>query len=214
MANRHSCVLVEQEHGDGLADNVATADDDGVLAGNGNVAALENLNDAGRRAGRKRRAAGEQAARVHGMKAVHIFCRIDSVEEGLRVNLRRERQLDEDAVDVIARIELGDEREHFFSGDCAGRGDEVAIEAKLGAGLDLAADVDLRCRNMTHKHGGKPRLDAVGSEREDLFGHFLLDGCGNGRAVEDLWHSLLQSSWYRFGSGPGRMPGGSVCIRC
>ena len=66
---------VEQQHGDGLADNVAAADDDGVLAGDGNVAALENLNDAGRRAGRERRTAGLQTAGVHGMKAVDVFFR-------------------------------------------------------------------------------------------------------------------------------------------
>ncbi len=44
-------ILVEQQHGGGLADDVAAADDDGVLAGDGNIAALEDFDDAGGRAG-------------------------------------------------------------------------------------------------------------------------------------------------------------------
>ncbi len=81
---------MEQQHGDGLAHNVAAADDDGVLAGDGNFAALENLDDAGGRAGRERRTAGEQAARVHGMKAVHVFRGIDGIEQAFGVDLLRE----------------------------------------------------------------------------------------------------------------------------
>ena len=113
MADGDGGVLVEQQHGGGLAHDVAAADDDGVLAGDGNVAALENFDDAGGRAGRESGAAGQQTARVHGMKAVHVFRGGDGVEEGLGVDLRGKRKLDEDAVDVVARVELGNERRAF-----------------------------------------------------------------------------------------------------
>ncbi len=53
--------------------------------------------------------AGEQAARVHGMEAVDVFRRIDGVKKRFRIDLRGERQLDEDAVNVVARVEAGDE---------------------------------------------------------------------------------------------------------
>ena len=80
VANRHRRVLVQQQHRNGLADNVAAANNDGVLAGDGNVAALQNLNHAGRCAGRERRTAREQTACIDGMKAVHIFRRVDRIE--------------------------------------------------------------------------------------------------------------------------------------
>ena len=92
VANRHRRVLVQQQHGRGLAHDVAAAHDHRMLAGDGNVAALENLNDARRGAGRQRRPAGLQAARVDGMKAVDIFLRSDGVEQGFGVDLRRQRQ--------------------------------------------------------------------------------------------------------------------------
>ena len=117
VADGDGRVLVQQQHGDGLADDVAAADDDGVLAGDGNVAALENLDDSGGRAGRERGTAGLQAAGVDGMKAVDIFLGRDGIEQRLGVDLRGQRQLDEDAVDVVAGVELGDEGEHVFGGD-------------------------------------------------------------------------------------------------
>ena len=98
-------VLVQQEHGGGLAHNVTAADDDGVLAGDGNLAALEDFNHAGGRAGRERGTAGLETAGVDGMKAVDILGRRDRVEEGLGVNLFGKRKLDQDAVDVVAGVE-------------------------------------------------------------------------------------------------------------
>ena len=83
VTNRHRGVLVEQQHRHGLAHNVAAAHDHRVLAGDGNLAALQNLDHARGRAGRKRRPAGEQPARVHGMKAVHVLRRIDRIEQRL-----------------------------------------------------------------------------------------------------------------------------------
>ena len=117
VANRNGGVLVEQQHRDGLAHNVAAAHDHGVLAGDGNLAALENLNHAGRRAGRKRRAAGKQAARVHGMKAVHIFGWIDGVEQRLWQSTCGGRGSWIRMPSMSSRaLRLGDQREHLFCG--------------------------------------------------------------------------------------------------
>jgi hypothetical protein len=41
------------------------------------------------------------------MKAVHILVRSDGVEQRLGVDLRGQRQLDENAVDLVAGVELG-----------------------------------------------------------------------------------------------------------
>ena len=214
VADRHGRVLVEQQHRDGLAHDVAAAHDHCVLAGDGNAAALENLDDSGGRAGRERRPAGQQTACIHGMKAVDVLGGIDGVEQGLGIDLRGQRQLDQNAVDLVAPVELGDELEHLLGGDGGRRRDEVAIDAKLGAGLHLVADVDLRRGHVAHQHRSQPRPNAVRGQRADLFGHFLLDGCGNGRAIENLRHLVLQSSWYRFVRVGGACTGGSACPGC
>ena len=72
----------------------------------------------------------------------------------------------------------------------SGGRDEVAVEAEFGAGLHLAADVDLRCGDMAHQHCGQAGPDALCGERADLFGNFLLDRGGDGGAVEDFWHQI------------------------
>ena len=50
MANRHGRVAMQQKHRDRLADDVAAADDDRMLAGDVDAAALQQFDDAGRRA--------------------------------------------------------------------------------------------------------------------------------------------------------------------
>ena len=87
VADGDGGVLMEQEHGGGLADDVAAPDDDGMLAGDGNLAALEDFDDSGRRAGRERGAAGLETAGVDGMKAVDIFGWDDGIEESFGVDL-------------------------------------------------------------------------------------------------------------------------------
>ena len=88
MTYRNSCIFVQQQDRHGLAHDVAASDDDGVLAGDGNAAALENLDHARWRAGRERRPPGEQAARIYGMKTVHVLRRLDCIQQTLGVDLR------------------------------------------------------------------------------------------------------------------------------
>ena len=82
--------------------------------------------------------------------------------------------------------------EHFVGGDGVGRGDEVAGKTEFGAGLHLVADVDLGGGHVAHEHGGEAGPHAAWGECAHFFGDFLLDGCGDGRAIENLRHSWLQ----------------------
>ena len=52
-----------------------------------------------RRAGSKRRQPGRQAAGIHRMEAVDVLGRIDRGDDLLRIDLLRQRQLHQDAVD-------------------------------------------------------------------------------------------------------------------
>ena len=104
-------------------------------------------------------------------------------------------------------LSCGDEREHFFGGDVGGRRDQVAVDAKLGAGLHLVADVNLRCRHVAHQHRRQSRPDAVRGQLANLFGHFLLDGGGNRRAIENLLPSFCLQIHVSLRSAHGPAPG-------
>jgi hypothetical protein len=178
-------VVVEKEHGSGFADNVTAADDDGMLTSDGNMAALEDLNDTGRRAGRESGAACLEAPGVHGVKSVNILCWVNRVEQGFGVNLGGQRKLDEDTVNVVTGVESGDEVEHFSGGYGGGWRDEVAVDAKFGTGLHLAADVNLRGGDIAYEDRRETGTDALPGENADFFSNFLLDCGGNRNAVEN-----------------------------
>ena len=71
---------------------------------------VEQLEDAERRSGHVRGRAGEKQPRIQRMDAVDVLHRIDRVDHAAFVESVRERQLDEDAVDRIVCVQLGDER--------------------------------------------------------------------------------------------------------
>ena len=99
-------------------------------------------------------ASGDEAADVEGMEAVDIFGGVDRFEDFLCVNLCGERELDEDAVDVVAAIQIFDDGEQFAGADCGGRGDVEAGEAEFFAGGDFAGDVDFGGGIFTDEDGG------------------------------------------------------------
>jgi hypothetical protein len=204
MADGNSCILVQQEHGGGLADDVAAAHNDSMLAGDRKATALENFDDACGRAGREGWTAGLQAACIHRVEAVDVFGWIDGVEELFGVDLGGEGELDEDAVDFVAVVEGSDEVEHLAGGDGVGGRDEVGIDAELGAGLNFAADVNFRGGDVADKDSGEAGADTLGGEAADFFGDFLLDGGGNNGAVEDFRHANAPRI-HRIASGRGRM---------
>ena len=200
------CILVEQQHGGRLAHKVAAAHHHGVPAGDGDSAALQYLNHSRGRAGRERRTSGLQAPRIDGMQSVHILARSNGVQHSLGIDMRGKGQLDENAVDLVAGVERGNQLQHLLSGDGVGRRDEVAEDAQIGAGLHFVADVDLRCRHMAHQHRRKARPDALGNQRTDLIHNFPFDLCGNRRPIQNFWHPALQRFIVSLHASPRSQP--------
>ena len=92
---------------------------DRMLASDFNSAIFEHFQDACRRARKQRRLADHHVADVDRMKSVHIFFRSDRVDHCLFRNVRRQRQLDEYAVDFRFPIQLPDPLEKLLlSGRC------------------------------------------------------------------------------------------------
>ena len=154
----------------------------------GMLAALEDLHDACRRAGREHCVHGraaEQAAGVDGVKAVDVLLRNNGLEKTARVHMLWQRELNEDAVDVVASVERVDQREQFLGGDARGRRVHLGVDSELAAGFDFAANVDLRGGVFADEHDGEAGSVAGVAGSFDLARDFGLDLGGDGDAIQN-----------------------------
>jgi hypothetical protein len=188
VADGDGGILVQQQHGHGLAYNVAAAHHHRMFASDGQIVAFENLDNAGGSAGRKSLASGLQAAGVDRMKSVHILLGSHGVKQRLGVNVRGKRQLDEDSIDVVARVKRGYEVKHGRSCNLRRWRDQFAVDAQFLAGQHLVANVDLRGGDIADQHRGQAWTNTARGKGADFFSDFLLDGGGNRSAVENCWH--------------------------
>ena len=63
-----------------------------------------------------------------------------------------QRQLHEDPVDLGIGVQARDEREHLLLARLRGQPDVARVDARLGRGLVLRADVDVRGRVVADEH--------------------------------------------------------------
>src|ERR1700735_1180402 len=185
MADGDGGVRVHQEEGHGLADDIAAAADGGVRAFDLNFAAAQDFHHAERGAGDEIGTTGDEAADVEGMEAVDVFRRIDCFEDFLSVNLRGKRKLHQDAVDIVAAIQIFDDGEKFAGADGGVRGDVETGEAEFFGGGDFAGDVDFGGGIFTDEDGGEAGTDSGVAEGGDFAREFRVDLIADGVAVED-----------------------------
>ena len=175
MADGDGGIGVQQQHGSGLADDVAASDDHGVLPSDGDVATLQNLDDPGGRARHQAGALGRKEADVHGMEAVNIFRGIDRQQDFLRIHLRRQGQLHQDAVNLAAAVQIFDEREQFGGGRAFGRSVLLAVDSNFFASFHFAAHVDFRRRVVPDQDDGKAGTHSGGGHGLHLCSHLAAD---------------------------------------
>ncbi len=106
--------------------------------------------------GRNPRWRKREAADVFRMKAVDVLARIDAIYHGVRVEVRRQRQLDQDAVNLRIAIQLLDQGNQFCL--CRRRRQIVVARTKadMRTSAALVAHVDGRCRLVADQDNGKP----------------------------------------------------------
>ena len=140
---------------DRLADQVAAPDHDGARALQLDAGGVEQAHDAERRA----RAAGRRARRPGGPGSAGAGRRRPWPDRrasriAARVDVRRQRELDEDAVGVGARVQRAAPAR---SSSCVRRGRRQLVrdrrDAALGAGLALVAHVGRRGGVVADQHG-------------------------------------------------------------
>ena len=143
MADRDGGAGQQQFQRQRPADMVGCADDHRMLAADRHTDMPQQRHHAVGRGRTQDRHALAEAAEGIGVKAIDILDRIDALDDCGFVDVRRQRQLDEDAVDIVIEIEPVDQCQQFGLAR-AGRQVMVARDhADFGAGRALVAHIDL-----------------------------------------------------------------------
>jgi hypothetical protein len=94
------------------------------------------------------------------MESVYVFGWVYGQQDFLRIHLRRQGKLDEDAVDFLAAIEIVDEGQQLFGSDGVGGAVLLTIETDFLRAFDFAADVDLGGGVVSDQDYGEAGPDA------------------------------------------------------
>ena len=191
MADGNGCVGVGEQHRHGLAHDVAAANHDRFLPLDGNLRAAEDLDHSAGSAWHQSGPPGRKIAHVERMKAIHILRGIDRQQHPLGVHLAGQGQLHQDAIDIVAEVEPGDQGQHLLGRDVFRRGYFFTEQAKRFAGFHLTAHVNLRSRIVAYQYGGEARFEAAQAQVLHLFRDFRLNGGGNSVSVQNGgWHGF------------------------
>jgi hypothetical protein len=128
-----------------------------------------------------------KSADVVGVETVDVLVRTDALDHRLGIDVRRQRQLHQDAVDAVVGVEAVDQRQQFVLGR---RGRQVvrhADHAGAFAGAFLVAHVDGRggiVADQNHRQAGT--AFALDFTLCDLVVNHCEDGVGHRLAVKDM----------------------------
>lgn len=161
-------VLAAEEGAHGRADNVAAAEDDGVLAADVDPGRLEEEHDArrGARCEQGLARAGREEADVVRVEAVDVLLWRDGLGDAaltVAANLVRQRELDDDAMDVRVGVEALDLGHDLLLADAVlgtAELDQGALDAGLCGRLELHLDVGARVGAGALLDDGEAGLEA------------------------------------------------------
>ena len=97
---------------------------------------------------------------VDGMEAVHVLARVDGLDDGALVDVRRGRRLDEDAVNGGVGVERLNERDEFGLRSRGGQFVLYRVHAEFVAHLVLRPHIGARSGVVAHEHDGEAGDDA------------------------------------------------------
>ena len=155
-----------------------------MLARRVDAVGLQQLHHAQRRARHKARLAVHQPSGVHRMEAIHVLVRVDQPQHARLVQMPRQRQLHQDAVDRRVRIEPLHRllerllRAVFLQADYSG------ADAGLDAAVFLVAHVHLARRVLAHQNNRQMRRHALRDHRLCALRNLFLKCLCNRTAVD------------------------------
>ena len=120
--------VLQQQRRHGPPDDVGAAHDHRVPTRSVHAAPQQQLLDAVRGRGAETGGISDRdLAHILRMEAVHILRRGDPVQHALRVDLLRQRELDQDTVDPRIGVETVDEREQLGFARLRGQADRLVV---------------------------------------------------------------------------------------
>jgi hypothetical protein len=121
----------------------------------------------------------EQLADVHRVEAIDVLVRPNAADDGIRVDVLRQRHLHQNSMHGRVGVQPVDAREQVFLRRRRGKPDRVARHPCLLARLALGADVDGTRRIITDKDDGEARRDPTlpqpGYLARDILAHAARD---------------------------------------
>ena len=178
-------LLLHQEHGDRLANDVAAAAHHNALALRAVACAHQELLNACGSARHEHRPSLHQMSHVHGVQAVHILVRVQGSYYQALVYLWRKWQLHQDAVKAVVPVELLHLLYHLALGAVLGQIECLREDPNLAAGALLVADVDRGCWVVAHQDRRQARsVPVLGGERLNAPRNFAAYVLGNPVAVD------------------------------
>ena len=161
VADRDRGVLLHEQERGRHADDRRATDDHGVATGDLDARPAQDL-DRGVGRGRQEPVVAEaQQPGVERVDAVDVLVRIDGVDDGAQADRRRQRHLDDDAIDAGVRVELADRGDDRGLRRLAFELDEAGVDPDLGAAADDLLEVDGRGRVAPDDDDGEPGRSAL-----------------------------------------------------
>src|SRR5262245_32294240 len=101
------------------------------------------------------------------MESVHILRRVHCLENPSSLDLRRQRQLHENAVDLVPPIELVNQSQQLRRRGRRRKFKLLGVEPEGLTGSNLAADIDLRCRIVANQYSRQSGFDPMPTQLDD-----------------------------------------------
>lgn len=186
MRENDRAPFVEKEARHRASDDVRTAYDDCMETGEHRQNAPQQDQATKRRAGNHAiRSSDRQFSCIDDMKSINVFFRRDGVEHGISLNVRRQRKLDEDAVNILIIIQ----RSYQIQQRGLWRiGRQAMAEGPHSYGLglaDLATYIDCTGGIVADQNDGQAGRDALLSQERDVLSHRVRERFGFCRAVDE-----------------------------
>ena len=166
--------------------------------------AHEHLLDAVRRARIEGGLAPEQPARVDGMEAVDVLFDGNGARRKRLVDVRGQRQLDEDAVPRRVGVEIADEPQQFVLGDIGRQVERLGPHPDRGCVARLPSHIGHGRRVIADEHDDEAGFDTGRFEAHDIGAHLAAnllrdriaidDGCRHARSVQSRCPGTAQCS--------------------
>ena len=140
-----------------------------------NADRFEHLHAAIRRAGLETILPDHQGAGAADVEAVDILQGRNRLDHEVGVDMGRQGQLHQDAVDRWILVQRCDPRQQFGLAEVSRVFLQHRFQPGVFAGLDLVAHIDLAGRTVANQQHGQTRLDAAGSQSDHPLSNFRPD---------------------------------------